>query len=121
MNLFAQSALTEGAKPTTQAVQGLISACELGAKTVDVPEDAVIDEADEAIEFQQRVLQRRGGQQYLGVNVRQRVLERLGDDIAGFVNVAQAMRFVEHDHIPVDPPDVVSLGLRKLIGADDRA
>jgi len=55
------------------------------------------------------------------VNARQRLLEGLGDDVAGLVDVAQAMRFVEDDQVPVDALDIVSFGLRELIGTDDRA
>ncbi len=54
------------------------------------------------------------------MNVRQRLLEGLGDDVAGLVDVAQAMRFVEHDQIPGDALDIVGLGLRELVGTDDR-
>ena len=54
------------------------------------------------------------------MNARQRLLEGLGDDVAGFVDVAQAMRFVEDDQVPVDALDIVSLGLRELVGTDDR-
>ena len=54
------------------------------------------------------------------MNVREGFLDRFGDDIACLVNVAQPVRFVEHDQIPVDVLDVRSLGLCKLVRADDR-
>lgn len=53
--------------------------------------------------------------------MRHGLLERLGDDVAGLVDVAQAMRFVENDQVPRDFLDVVGLGLGELVGADDRA
>ena len=53
--------------------------------------------------------------------MRQRRLEGLGDDVAGLVDVAQAMRFVEHDQVPIDALDIVRLGLGELVGTDDRA
>ena len=120
LNLFAQGALADGGQPVTQAAEGLLSASELRAEAIKVSEHPVIDEADQPIEFEQRVLQRRRGQERLGVNARQRLLEGLGDDVAGFVDVAQAMRFVEDDQVPVDALDIVSLGLRELVGTDDR-
>jgi hypothetical protein len=49
-----------------------------------------------------------------------RLFEHLGNDVAGLVNVAQAVRFVEHDQIPRDALEVVGLGFGELIGADDR-
>src|SRR5690606_36441955 len=60
------------------------------------------------------------GQQHLGVNVRQRILEGFGNDVAGLVDVAQAMRFVENDQVQVNALDIVSLGLGELVGTDDR-
>ena len=53
------------------------------------------------------------------MHVRHGVFEGAGDDVAVFVHVAQAVRFVQHRQIPVDAPDVVRLAFRKLIGADD--
>ena len=105
----------------TQAVEGLFPASKLRAKAIEVSEHAVIDEADQPIEFEQRVLQWRCGQKHLGVNVRQRLLEGPGNDVAGFVDVAQAMCFVEDDQVPVNVLDIVCLGLGELVGTDDRA
>src|SRR5690606_30088392 len=44
----------------------------------------------------------------------------LGNDVAGLVDVAQAMRFVENDQVPVNALEIVSLGLGELVGTDDR-
>ncbi len=54
------------------------------------------------------------------MNVREGFLDRFGDDVAGLVNIAQPVRLVEHDQIPVDALDVGSLGLGKLVRANDR-
>ena len=51
--------------------------------------------------------------------MRHRFFEGAGDDVAVFVNVAQAVRFVQHRQIPVDALDVVGFAFRKLVGADD--
>src|SRR5690606_2170773 len=53
--------------------------------------------------------------------MRQCLLEGLGNDVAGFVDVAQAMRFIEDNQVPVDAHDIFSLGLCELVGTDDRA
>src|SRR5690606_17790321 len=53
--------------------------------------------------------------------MRQCLLEGLGNDVAGFVDVAQAMRFIEDNQVPVDALDIFSLGLRELVGTNDRA
>ena len=50
----------------------------------------------------------------------QRLFERPGNDVAGFVDVPQAVRFVEHDQISVDGLDVVGFGFRKLVRANHR-
>lgn len=91
------------------------------AEAVKVAEYTIIDNADETIEFHQRVLQGCGREQHLGMDVRHCVLERLGDDVAGLVDVAQAMGLVQDDQVPLDFLDIFGLGLGELIGADDRA
>ena len=53
--------------------------------------------------------------------MRQRLLQRLGDDVAGLVDVSQAVGFVQHHQIPVDGLDVIGLGLGELVRADDGA
>ncbi len=54
------------------------------------------------------------------MNMRERFLDRFGDDVACLVNVAQPVRLVEHNQIPVDVLNVGSLGLCKLVRADYR-
>ena len=49
------------------------------------------------------------------MNVREGFLDRFGDDVASLVNIAQSVRLVEHDQIPVDVLYVSSLGLCKLV------
>ena len=92
---------------------------ELAAEAVKVAKYAVVNDADQAVEFEQGVLQRGGGEQDFGVDVGHRLFEGAGGDVAAFVNVAQAVRFVQHRQIPVDALDVVRFAFRKLVGADD--
>ena len=91
----------------------------MGAEAVEVAKDAPVDDADQAVEFEQGVLQRGCDEQHFGVDVCHSVFEGAGDDVAAFVNVAQAVRFVQHRQIPVDALDVVRFAFRKLVGADD--
>lgn len=53
--------------------------------------------------------------------MRQCLLQRFGDDIAGFVDVAHAVGFVEYNQIPLNILDIVRFSFRKLIGAYHRA
>ena len=62
-----------------------------------------------------------GGQQHLRVDVHQRLLQCLGDDVAGLVDIAQAVGFVQNHQIPFDGLDVIGLGLGELVRADDGA
>lgn len=86
-----------------------------------LPSSAAIDHADKAVQLQQRVLQRRGCKQHLRVDVRQCLFQRLGDDVAGLVDIAQAVSFVQNHQLPFDGLDVIGLGLGELLRADDGA
>ena len=123
LHLATQRALADGRDAKAEVGKGLLFRLrsELCAEAVHVAEDTVVDHADQAVQLQQRVLKGRGGQQHLGMNVCQRVLEHLGDDVAGLVDIAQAVRFIEHHEVPVNGLDVISLGLGELVGADHRA
>jgi hypothetical protein len=121
-HLFAQGALAQGRNAAMQVLEGglVVDAGILAAKAVEVAEHALVDEADQAVELQQRVLQGRGRQQYLGARGGQAALQHIGDDVAGFVDVAQPVGLVIHHDVPGQPAQIVDLGLGELIGADDR-
>ena len=91
---------------------------ELLAKAVQVTEDTVVDEAHQAVQLQQRVLQRGGSEQDLG-SVRQRVEQRARRLVVGLVDVAQAMRFVDHHQVPRHALHCVRLASGELVGAND--
>lgn len=121
LHLAAQGALAETGQALAQVLQRRGFAGELGAEAVQVAKHALINQADQAIQLQKGVLQRRGREQHFGGDVRQRLFQRFGNDIAGFIDVAQAVGFVQHDQIPGDGLDVFGLGFGKLVRADDGA
>src|SRR5690606_7560120 len=79
-DLVAQRSLAETGEPLTQRVQVAAGAGVLSAKGVDVAEQALIDERGQAVEFEQRVLQGRCGEQQLPA-----VLRRPTDALADLV------------------------------------
>ena len=66
-HLLAQGPLADWLEPLLQVVEVVVvaQAREAGAVALQVAEGEVVDDAHQAVEFQQRVLQRRGGQQHL--------------------------------------------------------
>ena len=102
LHLAAQGAFAQRQQTTAQVFQRAFFcfAAVLDAEAVETAEDAVINDADEAVEFKQAVLQRGGSEQDFRADVGQRVLQGFGDDVAFFIDVAQAVRFVEYDKFP---------------------
>ncbi len=80
-------------------------------------EDVLIEEADEAIQFEQRVLKRRRREKHLGVALH-RVFYCAGDLVPGFVDVAKSVRFVDDDQVPVDRTDSRTASPSELVGTD---
>ena len=64
-HLAAERALADGLQPLLQVREiGVVAEPrEAGAEALQVAEGEVVDDADQAVEFQQRVLQRRGREQ----------------------------------------------------------
>ena len=120
LHLLAQGAFADGGEAFAQGVE-VGATGELGAEAVEVAEDAPVDNADQAVEFEQAVLQQGGSEQDFRADVSQRVLQGFGDDVAFFIDVAQAVRFVEYDEIPGDTLDVGRFGFGELVGTDDGA
>jgi len=48
-------------------------------------------------------------------------LQGFGDDVAFFIDVAQAVRFVKYDKFPGDAFDIGRFGFGELVGTDDGA
>lgn len=66
-------------------------------------------------------MQRCRGEQHFALHVRHGVFEGAGDDVAVFVHVAQAVRFVKYDKFPGDAFDIGRFGFGELVGTDDGA
>ena len=108
--LTTQGAVANRLEPRLQRLENLvlIKAGELFAKALQVAEDVVIDKADQAEQLQQRILQRRGGEQQL-VAPGQRHLQGIGDHVAGLVHIAKPMRFVDDHQVPGQGVDIAGL------------
>lgn len=119
-HLAAQRALTERSQAGFQPVERrlVVEIGELLLETFEVAEDAVIHDADQSIEFEQRVLQGRSGKEELG-RVFEGLLQGIGDDVGRFVDVSQPVGFVDHDKVPTHETDLRRLATCELVGADD--
>jgi hypothetical protein len=91
---------------------------ELLAEALEVAEHLIVDDAHQPEEFEERVLERRDGQQQLRRR-RQGLLQRVRDDVRRLVDVAQPVRFVHHHEVPRGVVDVGCLVPRELVRADD--
>ena len=96
----------------------LIEIGKLLTEALQVAEGVFVNEAHQAEQLQQRVLQWRRREQQL-VFAGQRQLERVGDDVRRLVDVAQAVRFVNDHQIPWLRMDICRLALGELVGADN--
>src|SRR5271157_2799536 len=91
---------------------------QLFAEALEVAEGMLINEADEAEEFEQRVLQRRGREQQL-VFVGERQLQRVRDDVGWLIDIPQTVGFVHYHEIPRSIGNIGGFVSRKLVRADD--
>ena len=73
--------------------------CELLAKTLEIAESVLVDDACEAEQFEQRILQRRRREEKFMAFL-QRQLECIGDHVGWLINVSQTMRFVNDHEVP---------------------
>ena len=77
-----------------------------------------VDEADQAVEFEQGILQGRRREQQLGMILQSR-LEDVRNDVRGLVDVSQAVRFIDHHKIPGNAMEDIGFAFRELVGTDD--
>lgn len=91
---------------------------ELRVEAAEVAEGELVDDADEAIELLQGVLEGRGRQQQL-VAVGEGSLDGFADLVAGFVDVAEAVGLVDDDQVPLGLRQIRLFGAGELVGADD--
>ncbi len=78
----------------------------------------IVDHADQPVQLQERVLERRGGQEELAALL-QGALDGVGDHLGRLVDVAQPVGLVDHHQIPGRGRDIACLAPGELIGADD--
>jgi hypothetical protein len=97
---------------------GILELPELSAEAVQIAKHALIDKADQAVQLQQGVLQRRGGQQDL-VRQRQGIAQDAGRFVFRLIDVAQAVRFVDDYQVPRHGLNVLGFAGRELVGADE--
>src|SRR5687767_11838470 len=93
--------MADGCKSTLERCEDLLlcEVAELLAEALEISEDLVIDDADQAEELEQGVLQRRGGEKKLR-RVRQGLFQSVGDNVRGLVDVTQPVCFVHHHDVP---------------------
>lgn len=99
-HLAPQRSLTERLEPLLQLSKVSIGRSrEACAKALDVAEREVIDDADESIQLEQRILKRRRSQQNFRTVVN-RILHGNRDPAARLVDVAKPVGFIDDDEIP---------------------
>ena len=112
--------MANGFQPGFEGVKHLIlgQIGKLFAEAFQVAKRVFINEADQAKQFEQGILQGRGGQQEL-VFVCQSHFQRVGDDIGRLVNVAQPVGFIHDDEIPRRVGYIRGFVAGELVGAND--
>ena len=90
----------------------------LGAKALQVAKGVFIDETDQPIELQERILQRCGGHQNLGVTL-QGLFEFAGYLAIGSIDVAESMGLIHHNQVPGHARQIWGLVAGELIGTDN--
>ncbi|MNY29162.1 hypothetical protein D3C86_1631890 [compost metagenome] len=83
-----------------------------------IAEHVVVDDRHQAVKLGERVLERGCGQEQL-VGVGRRIGDLAGDLVAALVDVSQAVRLVDDDHVPWDGCKELGLGRREVIRADE--
>lgn len=87
---------------------------ELIAEAGEITEHPVVDNTDQTEEFEQRVLQRCCREQQFW-RIVQSIAQGTGDNIAGLINVTQAVGLIDHHQIPIDGFQLVGLDSCKLV------
>ena len=119
-DLTAQGTMTDGLEPRLESLEHLllVEIDKLFTEALQVAKDVFINETHQAEQLQQRILQRRSGEQQL-VLACQRHFESFGDHIRRLVDITQPMGFVNYYQIPWNRLDILSLALGELIGTDN--
>ncbi len=100
-DLAAQRSVTDRLQAFAQYLEHALlrKVGELLPEALQIAERVLVDETHKAEQFEQRVLQRRRRQEQLGL-VAESLLQRVRDHVGRFIDVPEAVRFVEDDEIP---------------------
>ena len=117
MGSIADVQLTPGQPLCDKGVRAIAEQIS-GAERGVVAEESLVDNRDQPEKLEQRVLQRRCCQQQLeeGLGCIPQVLG--SSETVAPVDVAQAVRLVKDDEVPLPAEYVFGLGSRKLVGRD---
>ena len=118
LHLTAECAPTEAFQAVTQTIQVPAVVDVLRAEGGEVTEEAVINQRGEAIEFKQRVLQRRGGDEKCFA-VFNGPTNLLPDSIALAVSVSEFVGLINNHKMPGNGPDVIGVPTGVMQGADN--
>ena len=121
-HLPSQGPMADGGEASLELVELPITAQAgiLCPEAFSVAEGLIVDEANQAVQLHQRVLQWGGGQQHLG-RVRQRPLESSADLVVGAVDVAQPVGFIDDHQIPLRHHQIRALSGRELKRANHQS
>jgi len=119
-DLVSQSALAEAGQPPAQGFETARGGGVLGAKGVDVAEEALVDQGREPVELEQRVLQGRRRQQQLAAVLRG-PSNALAHLVAGTVGVAKLVGLVDDHQVPGLRLQLFAHAVGEVEGQDDDA
>jgi hypothetical protein len=119
-DLPAESALANrpDALPKRPVVVWRVHPRKLAAKALQVSECEFVDDADETIKLEQRVLQRCGSKERL-LPICESRLDSVRNLIACLVDVPQTMSFVNDNEVPRRLPNVSIFRSCELVGAEN--
>jgi len=119
-DLPAESALANrpDALPKRPVVVWRVHPRKLAAKALQITESVFVDDADETVELEQRVLQGCGSKKRL-LPIRESRLDGVRDFIACLVDIPQTMSFINDNEIPRRLPDIGIFGSSELVGAEN--
>ncbi len=92
----------------------------MSTETLEVAESEFIDDADESIQLKKGVLKRGRREQYF-LERCNRLFNRMADLVGRLIDVAQSVRLIHHDQVPICLPDVGFLRPSELEGANHYA
>jgi len=117
-DIAAQGALAEMAEAMPQVIEIAPGTHVLRGKGRPITEDIFVDEGREPVDFQQRILQRRGREENFFPFLK-RVTDALTRLVAGPVAVAKFMRLVDDSEIERNTADFVLVAIGESVGANE--